>query len=267
LDSALKEAAQKKLAAAEPAAEPRADTDHAASQGDHVATTRAWGIEANIQALQDIRNWVMENLTLLLQDPRHAEQELRKQVDSLSSKNEAVKVILSDVGLGESDTINFADLGANLRKAEQVQLDILQEIGPLKKRRGRPFGSIKVERPETEPDQCKRKRNTKRKNLEGSGGTEETAKKERKAGPDEPDGSGDPFADLEQKEPNKALLIPLYKKCLIIDFALNLQKEQPGSNIEKEVMVRFKKFFWSYEHEKWKSGLLGKWIKYPGCCQ
>lgn len=119
-----------------------------ASGGDHAqhgptAQPRAavGGIEHILKDLVCIRNWVMETgMGILISDPESAVPKLRELLASLCAKNPGLIPVLSDIGMGNEDTIAFAEVGSKLRKAEEQQQDILKELGPAKRRRGRPFG-------------------------------------------------------------------------------------------------------------------------------
>lgn len=217
---------------------------------------------------------------ILISDPESAVPRLRELLASLCAKNPGLIPVLSDIGMGNEDTIAFTEVGSKLRKAEEQQQDILKELGPAKRRRGRPFGrqTAVAEDGEVTPsktDQKKRKKTPSTKKKKKTDEDEEneefltpekSSDKKRKIDLDRKgsSNSGDPFGELEGKEPNKAALISLYKKCLIVQFALKLLEDNPGANVEKEVMVRFKKFFFSVESNRFKTGLLGKWMKCPG---
>lgn len=74
----------------------------------------------------------------------------------------------------------------------------------------------------------------------------------------------DPEAsDLEETH-NKSASISLKTKALIVEFGKRLESER-CPNVEKEVMVRYKKYFWSEDMQRFKSGMLRKWTKTHDC--
>lgn len=62
---------------------------------------------------------------------------------------------------------------------------------------------------------------------------------------------------------NKASSIPLCTKCTVVELGKRL-KAEGCHNVEKEVMLKFKKLFWSDDKQRFKTGLLRKWTQIPG---
>lgn len=221
-------------------------------------------VETNLSCLSSIKNWLLESFQLMTGDPLEASGQFRDKLTTVMKTNPGFANIISDasIDLEDKGLIDFGELGAFIRKTEGEQQQILSELQKLPKtqrRPGRPFGS-----------RGKQEKSKKRKGKDGDGEgdgdlllTPEKPKKGRKNPKIQPgeEKPGDPFFDLEDRLPNKSAVIPLHAKCLVVEFAKKLVQEKRVHKVEHEVMIRFKKYFWSPDHERWKTGLLHKWTK------
>ena len=234
------------------------------------------GVEANIECLKSIKEWVMETaLPLLLTDPNKAKSDFQTLVAPFFDRSPSLKVVLEDVGI-TIEAVDFGQLGAKLREALEGQEAILKDLGPTKRRRGRPFGSKNLEKKEP-GSRCKngsrkgQKRAVEADNQPDATAEEDlvltperSAKKLRRGNSSFGPQSTDTFADLEEKKSNRTTSITLYQKCKIVRKALALHEEQSHHCIEKEIMAMYPKIFYSSETDSWKTGLLNKWIQCLG---
>lgn len=224
----------------------------------------------NVANPDHLKNWIVESMALILEDTGKACQMFHLYLEKLVADSPKFVGILESLNVG--DPVDFGAVSAKIRDIEHEQRQILadlQSLGKPRRRPGRPFGArnkviaepsgdLEDKGVELTPEKAVRnKRRTKPKDSKdaeagnGEGGDE----------PAEP--SRDPFAELEEKkEPNKCALIPLYVKCMVVEFARKLQSEDTVANIEKEVMLQYKKYFWNPDSGRWKTGLLSKWTKF-----
>ncbi|CAK9107173.1 unnamed protein product, partial [Durusdinium trenchii] len=81
---------------------------------------------------------------------------------------------------------------------------------------------------------------------------------DEEAEPMDPD---DPNEDASSnKTVNKSQSINLHTKCMIVEYALDAQEKGEVASVEKHVMEKFKKYFYSVEKNRFKTGLLSKWV-------
>lgn len=266
MEQSMQKLASKKFFGKSDAEEPEtvpsdaSDDEHVESAAGNSAVDTSTAIHsfaATSKDLGHIKNWLMENFGLCLSDPSLASQNLRNKIQLLVEQNSSLASVIEDLDLGDG-VINFGMLGQQLRQKEeerhQVQQD-LEKAGPGRRRPGRPFGSSKKRDLQAEGDgePVKKRKKTKSENKD-------------KSAEDEPPEETGPFDDCEdEKTPNKCSTISLYSKCLVIEVAKQIKESGQYQNVEKEVMMRFKKYFYSFEQERWKTGLLGKWWKYLVC--
>lgn len=224
---------------------------------DTSAATAIHNFAATSKDLGHIKNWLMENFGLCLSDPSLASKNLRNKIQLLVEQNSSLTSVIEDLGLGDG-VINFGMLGQQLRQIEeerhQVQQD-LEKAGPGRRRPGRPFGSSNKRdlHEEGDGEPVKKRKTTK-------------SSTRKKGDEDQPPEETDPFYDCEdEKSPNKCATISLYAKCLVIEVAKKIKDSGQYQSVEKEIMMRFKKYFYSFEQERWKTGLLSKWWKYLVC--
>ncbi len=221
-------------------------------------------VESNLSCLSSIKNWLLDSFHLMTSDPEEASRQFRSKLTTLMETNPGFANIMSDAPVNPEDEglIDFGEMGAFIRKTESEQQQIQSELEKLpktKRRPGRPFGS-------TGTGTGKQGKSKKRKGRDGEGDgdllltPEKPKKKNPKIQPGE-ERPGDPFFDCEDRLPNKSAVIPLHAKCLVVEFAKKLVLENQVDKVEHEVMIRFKKYFWSAENERWKTGLLHKWTK------
>lgn len=239
------------------------------------------GVQANVRDLKEMQTWLMETgIPLLLSGAQEdARVAFEEKIGSLTAGNPGLAVILEDAGL----SVLQPDIGAKIRQLVSEQEEILAELGTgTKKRRGRPFGTRnRAKDPamdqDNKPKKAKGRKRRAASRTSPTRGAEENHPEEdgplltperpdrpktKKRRQEPPFKDGDPFAEMEEKDSNKNATIPLYTKAMIVEFALKLHRENSVTSIEREVMSRFKKFFFSYESNAWKSGLLGKWTRY-----
>ena len=209
------------------------------------------GVESIMGGLSEIKNWMVESMSMFLENPSDTTKELHEKIQALHEANPTLGSVLD---LDEVLQMDFSKVGQKLREAENA-VDAIQKdlrAAGSTKRPGRPFGSKNKEAPKAK----KQKKNEK--DIEEAGLSDVEMGKAKSSPPT------DPFADLEasNKNPNKCATISLYSKCLVVEAAKQLHQEGGSNNLEREIMVRFKKYFYSYETERWKTGLLNKWWKY-----
>eukprot|EP00438_Fugacium_kawagutii_P012710 Skav228200 [mRNA] locus=scaffold704:266537:278731:- [translate_table: standard] len=214
--------------------------------------------------LAKMKTWLVESFSLCMTSPDDAARAFRALAKSLLENNSAFSEILADllIDVTADDQINWGELGKQICKLEQERAAIKMDLdaaGPISRRRGRPFGKknsakqlCEGEEPDGSEPPSKRAKNSKRKCKrtqadKGKGDLEDEAG----AGP--PADLDDDAAD-EQNKSNKCTTIPLHSKCLVVEVAKKLKKDASVHNIEKEVMVRFKKYFFSPELSRWKTG-------------
>ncbi|CAK9000255.1 Malate dehydrogenase 2, partial [Durusdinium trenchii] len=190
-------------------------------------------VQANVRDLKEMQTWLMETgIPLLLSGAQEdARVAFEEKIGSLTAGNPGLAVILEDAGL----SVLQPDIGAKIRQLVSEQEEILAELGAEENHPEEDGPLLTPERPDR-PKTKKRRQ-------------------------EPPFKDGDPFAEMEEKDSNKNATIPLYTKAMIVEFALKLHRENSVTSIEREVMSRFKKFFFSYESNAWKSGLLGKWTR------
>ena len=234
-------------------------------------------IRANIESLQKFKNWMLASMSVCFGDPPAASQELRAMAAEVADANPSMKQILEDLELGKdsASVLDFSTFGARLQKVEAEQLDIqkdLDQAGPVRRRRGRPFGAKgkkKKQRkdPQEEcgepggPSEKKQRKKQRGKKKKASKGEEQEQAVDVEGEADEDPIVTDGELEEEEDEPNKTVTIPLYAKCLVVEFAKQVIAEGTVHSVEREVMTKFKKYFFSYKSGQWKSGLLGKWMK------
>lgn len=220
-------------------------------------------VEKNLSCLSSMKNWLLESFQLMTGDPLEASRQFRDELTTLTETNPGFADIMSDasIDLDDKGLIDFGEMGAFIRKAEGEQQEILSDLQKLPKtqrRPGRPFGSTGKQ------EKSKKRKKGRDGDGEGDGDLlltpEKPKKRNRRIQPGE-ENPGDPFFDLEDRSPNKSAVIPLHAKCLVVEFAKKMVQERQVHKVEHEVMVQFKKYFWSPEHERWKTGLLHKWTK------
>lgn len=233
--------------------------------------------QTSLKQIGNLKSWLVKSLSLCFKNPLEASKQFRSLAGSLCGANAGLASVLDDLGVSRDsdDVIDFGSLGEGLEKMEKQRIAIaedLQAAGPIRKMRGRPFGSKNVEKPVAQQTadgantqdaqdgaETKATKNTK--------GTRRPTSSKKKPVPEaevemaDPPESTDPFAEDEEKKKNKSCTISLYSKCLVVETAKKLQREGNHVSIEKEVMSRFKKYFYSPETERWKTGLLSKWTK------
>ena len=237
-------------------------------------------VQKILQDIGQLKSWMLRSMMLCVNEPEVATQQLLQLVANLTDQNPAFSSVAEELGLSDSvfgTDVDLASLGVKLEDLEKRHLEIqkdLEKAGPAKKRRGRPFGSKNKPRKAAEEDleggplltpprKVRRRKEPAARGKskpdapvgedgEAAGGAEVEA---------EPPEGTDPFAELEERSPNKSTTISLHSKCLVVEFAKSLHESGTCHNIEKEVMGRFPKYFWSHEAGRWKSGLLTKWKK------
>ncbi|CAK9093208.1 AMSH-like ubiquitin thioesterase 2 (Deubiquitinating enzyme AMSH2) [Durusdinium trenchii] len=233
--------------------------------------TNSSSVEANIHFLQNLKNWLVDSMALCFSSPKEASQEFRALLAELSGENPDLSNIGEELELNPEGDVNFVSLGQKLRQWEEQQEAIRRElpaVSSTKRPPGRPFGSCKKRKTtagEEEADQKDtkknkkktRKKDTKKKKTENQSEGEESVAVEEEAPPT------DPFGEVEEanKVPNKCSMIPLYTKCIIVEYAKKVAAEGKERSIERAVMTHFRKYFFSQESNQWKSGLLRKWIQ------
>lgn len=228
-------------------------------------------IEKSLLDLSDVSDQCMQFVfPLLATDPSQARVALVNLLNDKVVKNRELEAIFEDLGfVGGSfpDQPDWGLLGKNLADAKKSLERSLAELRHLgkQKRAGRPFGSRnKVAEHDDDfvtPDKPTKKRRTR--NGEEDAGKATKKSKADKPHLDEEAFPQDPEHELEEepKEPNKAGVISLYTKCQVVECAKKLQEENQTAFIEKEVMTRFKQYFFSSKSERWKTGLLAKWTQ------
>lgn len=242
-------------------------------------------LKATAKDISTFKTFLVESFATIMSQPMLASMKFRELARGLLKANPSLSALLSDgdISLEADSIIDFGSLGPFLAQAEKDRKDTINEleaagVGTNKRRRGRPFGSRNVSKddsktenvdeeanPEMEDEipvpQKKSKRNSSKKVVQPAQKEPKSMGDDPQAGPGEPE-KVDPFGEMEQgNQPNKSSSISLYTKCLIIEMAKKMKEEGNVLNIEKEVMNRFKKYFYSQEGERWKTGLLCKWLK------
>eukprot|EP00438_Fugacium_kawagutii_P009007 Skav217163 [mRNA] locus=scaffold566:173457:177478:+ [translate_table: standard] len=234
--------------------------------------------QSSLMQIGSLKSWLVKSLSLCFKNPAEASKQFRSLAGSLCGANASLAPVLDDleISLKTDDIIDFGSLGENLDKIEKERISIvedLQKAGPIRKMRGRPWGSRNVAKQddkdttegtrtpgaEAGADTAESK-NTKRKRPTSSK-KKQVPEAEAEVAMADPPPSTDPFAEEEEKKTNKTCTISLYSKCLVVETAKKLHQEGNTVNIEKEVMARFKKYFYSHDTERWKTGLLSKWKK------
>ena len=234
-------------------------------------------VQETLAAIKQLKDWLLESMDLCFQEPEKASKEFRTKALELASANPGLSDLLTECGVsaeeGSTACLNFSQLASFLRRAEGEQDQIQQDLltaGPARRPRGRPFGSTNKKTEADGEDASKKTRRKKTPKGKATGRKEPEAEDEgiQRADEEKEGETGfpetDPFGDLEQEtssKRNKCVTIPLYVKCLVVECAKKLEKDESVQSIEKEVMVRFKKYFYSCETNGWKSSLLSKWIK------
>lgn len=229
-------------------------------------------VARNREDISRMKSWFLRSMAMCMNQPEIALQSFKALLQQLESENPS----LSSIGLFESDAeLDLSTFGERLDKVEKQQRDIqadLAQVGPSRKRRGRPFGSSNKPKttsaaegdedgPLLTPPKKARTKSGRKGKARDKG---EAGESEKGAGMEvegEPSEGTDPFAELEEKEPNKGVLISLYAKCLVVKTAKEVRAADRVHNVEMEVMKRFPKYFYSYESNRWKTGLLHKWTK------
>ncbi len=227
-------------------------------------------IENNLGTIVAMQDFVLQTvLPLLLVNPAQAEDELETELKRVAADPSVASGSLTEfldvVGCFKDSIlqrpVNWSFFSSSLSDAKSKMAMIRDEFAALPNPRpkGRPFGHCNIKRSKSPDAGHDGAQPTKKK--KGSKSKEKKDKKE--SDPDEPPFSGDPFADLEaeQKPSNKHTMIPLYKKYIIVKFAKDLAEAGTVQNVEKEVMCKFHKYFWSEAAGKYKTGLLSKWTK------
>lgn len=233
-------------------------------------------VRQNLAALKRIKSWFLQSMALCMQDPGAATAKLREMVATICDKHPDFSTLTSALGIDAEPHIDWGSLGQRLEASEKEQQAIEKDLalaGATRKRRGRPFGSKNIQtKPATDGSgqeegplmtpPKKRKQGSSRKRL-GKGQAMLGADPGSEVGAEgEPEVQTDPFHDCEEKDANKGTTIPLYSKCLVVKLAKELLEKGNVHSVEKEVMTRFRKYFWSVESSRWKTGLLHKWIKH-----
>ena len=226
-------------------------------------------IKAILRDVKTMRDWLLESLDIWHDDSEQAQEQFKSLASKLLKKNPALAPILEDLELEHPSGLTSARLGQKLRQIEEEQ-DLIQEdlekLGPVPKKRGRPLGArakdkTKDAQEEEGPSKRKRTVSKTKKGSKDMDADEDKADKDDKAPDTNP--PGDPFADLEEKgKGNRSPSVPLYTKCLVVEYAKKCIEEGNCASVEQEVMRKFKKYFYSYDTETWKSGLLCKWTKF-----
>ena len=256
LEATLESLARQKLLEPEPQKEFPADDEGESNHGFNVQESNPLEeIRAILKDLATVKNFVVESLDDCFKNPMEANKALRAKVRVLEDVNPKLTTALDLDQMEEA--FDVPSLGRKVREAEETyEKDVLAAGRPTKKR-GRPFGSsnkaVKSDEKATTAGMTRRKKKLKQ--------DEEKADAVETEGPPY---SMDPFDDLEQptNSRNKCCTIPLYSKCLVVEFAKKVKAEDRVQSVEKEVMVNFRKYFWSPDTERWKTGLLSKWWKY-----
>lgn len=228
--------------------------------------------QACLDDLAKMKTWLVESFSSCVTSPDDAAKALQAFAKSLLAQNPALSEILGDLGIDlEADCqFNWGELGKQICKLEQERLEIkkdLESTGMMSRRRGRPFGSKASGQQSTtgeedggqdgsQPPTKRTKRSKPNCKDKGKGDLEDDAGNQP---PPDPEGIED-----DQNKANKCITIPLHSKCLVVETAKKVKKEGNVVNIEKEVMGRFKKYFFSPELNRWKTGLLSKWCKRLG---
>lgn len=233
-------------------------------------------IVKNVNSLGEIKNWLVESMNIILVNPSEAGKLFQRLVEKLIDENPNFSSLAD---FAAEDMVDFGAVSTRLRDLEAEQSAILgdlESIAPARRRPGRPFGAqnkpksaSKIEEEDGEdkgklltPEKPKRKRKVRTSDKAKEGEQDHCPDAEV---PNTSEPSGDPFQEMEDvKEPNKCATIPLHTKCIVVEYAKQLKEAGNVSNIEKEVMLHFKKYFFSPESGRWKSGLLSKWTKIHG---
>lgn len=165
---------------------------------------------------------------------------------------------------------HFTKIGAGLAASIQE----LQQLSTPKKKPGRPFGALNQKRPQGDDDdqefadEPKKKKRRQKSKAKEDGDVEQdedqeqekTKKRQRKRKPRGDDDDDAEGSDESEKQPNKSRSIPLYRKCQIVEHALQLKAEGTVYRVEKEIMALYSKEF-SNADGKLKTGLLSKWMR------
>ena len=268
LEATLESLARQKLLKPEPEKELPADDggevkedDESSTHGCNIQQSNPLEEVSNVlKDLATIKNFLVESFEECLSNPVEASKALRAKVRVLEDVNPKLTTALDLDEMDDMDTF-VPSLARKVREAEetyrQIEKDLWAAGNPTKKR-GRPFGSSnKAQKSDEKATKAPKSDKTRRKRNRGP--DEDGDAVETEGPPD----SRDPFDDLEQQtnSRNKCCTIPLYSKCLVVEFAKKLKAEDRVQNVEKEVMLNFRKYFWSPEADRWKTGLLSKWWK------
>lgn len=235
-------------------------------------------LQKSLQDIIEVTEQCMQSVfPLLAVDPVRAASQLVALLNQKVAENNELAGILEDLGFchgsfgGQPD---WSLLGKNLsecRKALEASVQETKTLG-TKRRAGRPFGSRNKAQEDAQgvdkdggnfvtPQKSKRKSSE-----EDTSGTKKR-RSEKKKTPEEVESAypQDPEHELqeEEAEPNRrgGMILSLYTKCQIVECAKKLCEERKTQGVEKEVMARFKQYFFSVKQNRWKTGLLSKWTK------
>lgn len=237
--------------------------------------------------LQDF--FMQQIVPVMMMDSKGAQSLLETELGRATSKADGAAIAAAVESLGFKngtfeDAVDWGVFSNSLTDAKKKLENLKEELSklPVARPKGRPFGSCNKKRPKddvtdaVEGEQPQKKQKSKSKEQQGK------SKKQKDDGEIEPsddskgskaenkssDGgpnSGDPYEDLEEAtNPNKTQMIPLYTKCLIVKYAKELDSAGNTKSIEKEVMLKFQRYFWNGDKSRYKTGLLAKWIKTLG---
>lgn len=239
-------------------------------------------VEKKCAAIAGLKDYMMLNVWPLMAqlDKDTATTNLVSKLNEILQELPELASVFQEFGFVNQEfpePVVWGKLSSELSRAETGFKDIIEELSKLKakKARGRPFGSAnkgrsgKDETGQTEGDEeleletprCTRKRKTAAETAESSTKEPKKPKTQKASTADKAKGDQEESCDGEEptKEPNKSIQIPLYTKCIIVEYAMKLAEDGTEASIEKAVMRKFKKYFFSVESERYKTGLLRKW--------
>ena len=214
------------------------------------------------EIVQDIYNFMLEELMdIVATDPHGAEKKLSTKLGQYAGSNQVVQNILalSNFKNGAFEgPVSWSSFGKQIREANETINSLKTEVRRLPNARGagRPFGTKNRKRAcDATTAKASKKQRTKAEE-KGKGDEDEEAEP---MDPDEPNEDAS-----SNKTVNKSQSINLHTKCMIVEYALDAQEKGEVASVEKRVMEKFKKYFYSVEKNRFKTGLLSKWVECPG---
>ncbi|CAK8990409.1 unnamed protein product, partial [Durusdinium trenchii] len=211
------------------------------------------------EIVQDIYNFMLEELMdIVATDPHGAEKKLSTKLGQYAGSNQVVQNILalSNFKNGAFEgPVSWSSFGKQIREANETINSLKTEVRRLPNARGagRPFGTKNRKRAcDATTAKASKKQRTKAEE-KGKGDEDEEAEP---MDPDEPNEDAS-----SNKTVNKSQSINLHTKCMIVEYALDAQEKGEVASVEKHVMEKFKKYFYSVEKNRFKTGLLSKWVE------